>query len=217
MSNDFESNPAALLTQEFWDERYGASQQIWSGNPNQRLVEQVSDLTPGVALEVGCGEGADAIWLAARGWQVLAVDVSPVVLERAARQAATEGVEIAARVEWQQADITTWGPAPRQFDLITSHFIHTPTDVRTSLNRRLAAAVRPGGSLLIVGHHPMDMGTSMRRPNLPDFFFTAEEVAATLDPNEWEILVADAQPREAKDPDGNLMTIHDAVLHARRR
>jgi 2-polyprenyl-3-methyl-5-hydroxy-6-metoxy-1,4-benzoquinol methylase len=217
MSHEHEIDPAALMTQEFWDERYGSTEQVWSGNPNQRLVEQVSSLKAGTALEVGCGEGADAIWLATRGWRVLAIDVSPVALERAARQVANLGEEVADRVAWQQVDLLTWDPAPRQFDLVTAHFIHTPSDVRASLHRRLAAAVRPGGSLLIVGHHPRDLEGSNHRWRMPDFMFTAEEIAATLSSDDWEIVVAETQSREAKLPDGNQATIHDAVLHARRR
>ena len=114
-------------SQASWDQRYSESDKVWSGNPNQRLVEQVADLPPGTALEVGCGEGADAIWLAARGWQVTAIDVSPVVLARAARQAVAAGPEIAARIVWQQADILSWSPPPGQFDLVASHFVHLPS------------------------------------------------------------------------------------------
>jgi SAM-dependent methyltransferase len=217
MSHDHTVDGATLLTQEFWDARYGSTEQVWSGNPNQRLVEQVAELVPGTALEVGCGEGADAIWLAARGWQVTGIDVSPVALARAAEQAAREGQKIADRITWQQADVLSWDPAPLQFDLVSAHFIHLPTAARESLHRRLAAAVRPGGTLLIVGHHPSDMGTSVGRPHLPDFFYTAEQVAATLDPDEWRIVVAAAPGRQALDPDGRPVTIRDAVLRARRR
>ena len=217
MSHDHELDPAQLMTREFWDERYGSTEQLWSGNPNQRLVEQVSDLAPGTALDVGCGEGADAIWLAAQGWQVVGIDVSPVGLERAARHAEQAGTEIAERVSWQQADMLSWAPPPRQFDLVSAHFIHLPSAERESLHRRLAAAVRPGGTLLIVGPHPSDLETTAHRMNLPDFMYTAEQVAATLDPDEWEIVVAEAPEREWHDPEGNPITIRDAVLRARRR
>ena len=114
MSHHPPVDTADLFTQEFWDARYGATDQVWSGNPNPRLVEHVADLTPGTALDVGCGEGADAIWLAARGWQVTAIDVSPVALERVANRAAEAGEQIAARITWQQADVLVWEPAPRQ-------------------------------------------------------------------------------------------------------
>lgn len=210
-------DPAEMLTQEFWDGRYGSTDRVWSGNPNQRLVEQVADLTPGTALDVGCGEGADVIWLAARGWTVTGIDVSPVALGRAAAQAAKEGAEIAGRTTWEQADILIWDPAPRQFDLVSAHFIHLPSAARVSLHRRLAAAVRPGGSLLIVGHHPADLETTAGRWNVPGFFYTPEELVATLAPADWEIVVAATQQRPWADPDGNPITIQDAVLHATRR
>jgi SAM-dependent methyltransferase len=217
MSHDHTFDPAALLTQEFWDARYGSADQIWSGNPNLRLVEQVADLAPGTALDLGCGEGADAIWLAARGWQVTGIDVSTVALDRAAGFAAEAGEEIVDRIIWQQADLLAWDPAPRQYDLVSAQYIHLPTAARESLHRRLAAAVRPGGSLLIVGHHPSDLETAAHRWKLPDFLYTAEQVAATLDPDTWEITLAAAPERQAIDPDGHPITIHDAVLHAVRR
>lgn len=217
MSHDHTLDPAVLLTQEFWDERYGAADQIWSGNPNLRLVEQVADLAPGSALEVGCGEGADAIWLAGRGWRVTAVDVSPVALGRAASAATEAGAGVAARITWHQADILSWTPPPSQFDLVSAHFVHLPSPEREALHRRLAAAVRPGGTLLIVGHHPSDLETTVGRWGLVDFMFTAEQVAAVLDPDAWQIVVAAAPSRQILDPNGQPATIHDAVLRAVRR
>ncbi|HZO26105.1 MAG TPA: class I SAM-dependent methyltransferase [Chloroflexota bacterium] len=208
---------ATLFTQEFWDERYGSRDQVWSGNPNQSLVRQVVELVPGTALDVGCGEGADAIWLAERGWQVTAVDVSTVALERAARQAAKAGAEIADRITWQHADATSWEPAPSQFDLVSAMFIHLPRLEHDALYRRLAAAVRLGGTLLIVGHHPSDLETTVGRWNLPGLMFTAEELADTLDPDTWEIVFAGAPARQTRDPEGRTITIRDAVLRARRR
>src|ERR1700738_3548715 len=115
---------AALASQDFWDARYGSAEAIWSGNPNPQLVAQVADLRPGTALDVGSGEGADAIWLAERRWQVTGIDVSTVALERAALLAAAAGQDVADRITWQQADILTWDPAQRQFDLVSAQFMH---------------------------------------------------------------------------------------------
>lgn len=208
---------ATILTREFWEARYRSADKVWSGNPNLRLVEQVADLPPGSALEVGCGEGADAIWLAARGWQVTAVDISTVALERAAGWAADAGAEVAARITWQQADILAWEPAPRQFDLVSAQFVHLPPELRDAFHRRLAAAVRPGGTLLVVAHHPSDLETTVGRWNVPEYFFTADDVAAVLDPDDWRIVVVGAPERQATDPDGRPVTIRDAVLRAERR
>ena len=217
MSHDHTSDVTALFTPEFWDERYRSADTIWSGNPNPRLVEHVADLPPGTALDVGSGEGADAIWLAARGWHVTGIDVSPVALDRAAKRAAEVGTDVAARITWQQADILSWAPAQREFDLVSAQFMHLPSAARESLHRRLAAAVRPGGTLLIVGHHPSDLETTIGRWDLPDLFFTADEIAAILDPSDWEITVAGAPERQATDPDGRPVTVRDAVLRAQRR
>jgi SAM-dependent methyltransferase len=205
-----------MLTQEFWDARYRSAAMIWSGNPNPHLVTHVVDLLPGTALDVGSGEGADAIWLAAQGWQVTGIDVSTVALERGAQRASDAGQDIAQRITWEQADVLSWDPAPRQFDLVSAQFMHVPRLAREALHRRLAAAVRPNGTLLIVGHHPSDLETSMDRPNLPDFFFTADEIAATLDPRHWHIVLAAAPERHTLDPEGRAVTIHDAVLQAVR-
>jgi SAM-dependent methyltransferase len=217
VSHDHSSDYSAMFTQEFWDARYRTADKIWSGNPNPHLVAQVADLSSGSALDVGCGEGADAIWLAAHGWQVTGIDVSTVALDRAAERAADAGREISDRMTWQQADILVWDPAPQQFDLVSAQFIHLPGLARQAVHRRLAAAVRPGGSLLIVGHHPSDLETSVGRPNLPDLFFTADQVAAALDPDDWQIIVAAAPERQTLDPEGRSVTIRDAVLHAVRR
>lgn len=217
MSHDDNSDMTDLFSQEFWDARYRSADVIWSGDPNPHLVQQVADLAPGTALDVGSGEGADTIWLASRGWHVTGIDVSTVALDRAAQRAAEAGKEVADRTTWQQADLLPWDPAPLQFDLVSVQFMHLPRLLLESLHRRLAASVRPGGTLLIVGHHPSDLHTSMGRPNLPDMFYTAEQIAATLDPDDWQIVVTAAPERQTADPDGRLITIRDTVLHAIRR
>ncbi len=200
-----------MLSRDFWEERYGSGGRLWSGKPNPQLVATAADLPPGTALDVGTGEGADAIWLASRGWTVTGVDVSQAALDRAARHATEAGVE----VTWQQADATKWDPAPAQFDLVSAQYVHLPRTVRDALHRRLAAAVRPGGTLLIVGHHPTDLATGVRRPRLPHLMFTAEEIAPVLDPSEWDITVSAPQRRATHD--GQEITLTDAVLRAVRR
>jgi SAM-dependent methyltransferase len=217
VSHDHSSDTSKMWTQEYWDARYRSADRIWSGNPNPHLVAQVEDLSPGTALDIGCGEGADAIWLAEQGWRVVGADVSNVALERAAERAADAGKDVAERITWQQVDILSWAPTPRWFDLVSAQFMHLPLLARQAVHRRLAASVRPGGTLLIVGHHPLDLQTSMGRPNLPDLFFTAEEVASALDPADWQIIVAAAPERQTLDPEGRLITIRDAVMHAIRR
>ncbi|QBJ97209.1 class I SAM-dependent methyltransferase [Rhodococcus sp. ABRD24] len=206
-----------MFTQAFWDERYASSHDhLWSGKPNASLVNEVADLTPGTALEVGCGEGADAIWLAGRGWRVTALDVSTVAIERAARHAADAGDEIAERITWTQADVLGWEPSTDRYDLVTAHYVHLPTDPRDILFRHLADAVSPGGTLLIVGHHPSDLQTSIPRPPIPELFFAPDDVVTLLDPQEWTVVTATAASRSATDPHGNDITIHDAIARLRR-
>jgi len=202
------------FTAGFWDERYGSATRIWSGEPNPWLVREAGDLEPGTALDAGCGEGADSHWLAGRGWRVSAVDVSAVALDRGASSAEPD---IAGRITWQQVDLLTWVPEHRAYDLVSAQFMHFPPALRDPLYTRLARSVAPAGTLLIVGHHPSDMHTTMPRPREPDLFFTAEQLAEQLDPARWDVLVTDTRARPSTDPDGREVTIRDAVLRARKR
>jgi SAM-dependent methyltransferase len=206
---DYESE----FGQAAWEARYNAVEGgIWSGNPNPVLVTEAAGLEPGSALDVGCGEGADALWLAGRGWKVTGTDISTVALKRAAKQGELQGLD----VDWQQVDLLAEPPMPRSYDLVSVHFLQLPPDKRRDLYAHLAAAVVPGGTLLVVGHHPEDMLAVMGRTNLYEMMFTAEEIAAELDPQAWKVLVVDARPRTAKHPEGREVTIRDTVLLARR-
>ncbi|MDQ0754424.1 bifunctional 2-polyprenyl-6-hydroxyphenol methylase/3-demethylubiquinol 3-O-methyltransferase UbiG [Arthrobacter sp. B3I4] len=205
--------------ESFWDERYRQHSEhgsVWSGQPNAQLVVEVAGLMPGSALDVGAGEGADAVWLARRGWRVTAVDISSVALARAAAAVAPDP-ETAARISWQHQDLTVSPPPAGTFDLVSAQYLHLPAPERDGVYHRLAASVAPGGTLLIVGHHPSDLETSVRRPSAPGLLFTAEQAAADLDPDEWEIITCAARPRATTDSDDVQVTVRDAVLNARRR
>jgi SAM-dependent methyltransferase len=209
-------NRLDMFTQAFWDDRYSGRTHVWSGRPNPHLITEVSELAPGRAIDVGCGEGGDAIWLAQQGWTVTGVDISPVGLSRAAARAVEAGVEGA--VAWLQADLFAPG-APRlgTFDLVTSQYLHLAPEVRELGLDRLASWVAPGGSLLVVSHHPSDLEIPGLRPNVPELFYTASELASGLERDRWEI-VAEAEPQRTVDgPEGRPVTVRDAVLHARRR
>ncbi|GIF04016.1 methyltransferase domain-containing protein [Actinoplanes siamensis] len=199
-----------MFEAEAWEERYRAKPSIWSGKPNSQLVGEAAGLPAGRALDVGCGEGADAVWLAERGWRVTGVDISSVALLRAAGHAAAAG--LADRITFSQADLRAEPPADRSYDLVSAHFMHLPADTRKELYPRLAAAVALGGTLLIVGHHPDDLAAGRHPMHFPDMMFTAQELAVELDPAEWEVLTAAKRPRQT--PDG---VLHDAVLVARRK
>lgn len=204
------------MDQRFWDERYRSSSALWSGRPNPQLVAEAAGLAPGTALDVGCGEGADAIWLAERGWQVTAVDISIVALDRGAAHARAIDVEAAGRITWRHADLLGSTLAAAPYDLVSAQFMQLPPEPRRALHLRLAAAVAPGGHLLVVGHDPSDLATGVHRP-APELFFTAADVAASLAREEWDVLVSEALPRSAADQDGRSVTVRDAVLMARRR
>jgi SAM-dependent methyltransferase len=211
-----------FFTRDFWYARYAAAGRIWSGNPNPHLVATAADLPPGTALDVGAGEGADALWLATRGWTVTGADVSAVALDKAAAHGRAAGVEIT----WERVDVRDWQP-PCRYDLVSAQFLHLPRPMLILVHRRLAAAVRPGGTLLIVGHHPDDQhlphaghedgaGVGQVRQVLRDMLFTAEDAAAALDPAEWEVSVQ-APQRTVTGPDGSTVTRRDALLRAVRR
>jgi len=248
VSHEQSADITIQFTREFWDERYRSAQQLWSGQPNAQLVAQTAGLTPGDALDVGCGEGADAIWLASQGWTVTAADISAVALERAAAHAAERGDEIAGRISWRQADLFSWDPGSLQYDLVSAQFMYLPEADLTSLHRRLAAAVRPRGTLLVVLHHPDSMhaggshaghgshsgtdsagspGTpASAGPGLADtatgrallaIAAQPQRLATALDPDAFDILVADVITRQAAGHDGQPATATDTVLRAARR
>ncbi|PVZ12941.1 SAM-dependent methyltransferase [Actinomycetospora cinnamomea] len=202
-------------TAAFWDERYGATERVWSGEPNAVLVQEVADLAPGAALDVGSGEGGDAVWLAHRGWRVTAIDVSRVGLERVAARAQAEGV--ADRVTTVPVDLFAEA-VPGEHDLVTMHFMQLPGADRPRLYRAVAGAVAPGGTLLIVGHDPEGMPPEAGQHHPADMFATAEEVVGELgDALEgWTVVVAERRGRDAVQPDGRPRFLYDAVLRARR-
>jgi len=227
-----------MFDEQYWEERYRSADTVWSGRPNPQLVAEAADLPAGTALDVGCGEGADACWLASRGWRVTAVDHAATALQRGAAHAETLGAEVAGRIRWVRADIITAdftaaeftaaqpsaaqpsaGPsAAGAFDLVSAQYMHPRPEERAALFARMADAVAPGGTLLVVGHHVHDLDTApAHRPPMPDLFYTAGQVADVLDPDRWDVLVSAARPRTATDADGNPMAIHDSVLRARRR
>ena len=219
-SNEAARDGAAQL----WDEMYRSRPRVWSGRPNPQLVAEAAGLPPGKALDLGCGEGADALWLAERGWTVTAVDVSAVALERAAAHAAEAGV--GDRVTWLQRDLATWTPE-EQFDLVSVQFLHSTVAPWQPPHRLAANAVRPGGTLLIVGHHPDGLppwsshqGGSHQGNSHADtgMFFTADQLTAELGiaPPEWIVDVAESREREATGPDGQTAILADAVLRATR-
>ncbi len=199
---------------EFWDEFYSGDASVWSGQVNLQLAEVAADLAPGRALDLGCGEGADAIWLAEDGWRVVAVDVADNALERA--RAAAKQREVLSRIRFERHDLSTSFPDGR-FDLVSAQFLHSPARLdREPVLRRAADAVAPGGRLLIVDHGAPPPWTGEHAHE--HHFATVDEVLAglALDNAQWERLRAEPSERAAIGPDGQAATLTDNVILLRR-
>lgn len=198
-----------------WDARYAESDRIWSGRVNVVLAREIADVLPGRALDLGCGEGADAIWLAARGWRVTAVDISGVALGRAAEHA--EAAEVADRIDFQRCDLAVTFP-DGVFDLVSAQFLHSWGDLpRERILADAAAAVAPGGILLIEGH--LDAGPFPTHEHADVTFPTPQDVVRDLklDQGDWDVLIAEAHERAQTGPDGRPATRTDSTVKARRR
>lgn len=230
------ASPANDSLEEYWEALYAESAQRWSGRANATTAEVVAALGADhgtAALELGCGEGGDAVWLATQGWHVTAVDVSTTAIERGADSARESGV--AEAITWISHDLSTW-TTEETFDLVTASFFHsTPEMPRTEILRRAAKRLQPGGHLLIVSHvfdDPEDIPPWVLRyyetddprdPALQDELShlltpTAELAALALDEAEWEIVIEEVRPRETAGPDGKeTAVVKDGVLLLRRR
>jgi thioredoxin reductase len=198
-----------------WEERYSGDA-VWSGRVNVQLAAEAPSLAPGRALDIGCGEGGDAIWLASQGWDVTAVDFADAALARTTEHARAAGV--AERVETRRIDVRAFEPDGETWDLVTSHFFHLPDGGMPDVVRRLASAVAPGGTLLVVGHAPNDIHTGLRQGH-HSFMHTADQLLPALDdaPGEWDVEVCESRPRTQAHPEtGEEIAIADAVLRARR-
>lgn len=217
---DMESSDALepQTSAEVWQERYSEGT-VWSGQPNAALVEYTFDLAPGTAMELGSGEGADAIWLAERGWKVTGVDVSATALRRAEEQARARGLDIT----WVEADLAQWR-TDEQFDLVAAFFLHSPVNFpRAEIYKAAADAVAPGGVLLVVGHADFPPWSRHHQPepdegaeHVPPRFPPPEVVIEEAELGGWEILAAENWAREVTSPEGERAVIHDSILKARR-
>jgi SAM-dependent methyltransferase len=194
-----------------WDQRYAEKDRLWSGEPNGALVAEVAGLTPGRALDVGCGEGADAVWLARQGWEVTALEVSGVALARAAEHAKDSGVA----VQWVHAGLAEAELDPGAFELVSAQYPALPRTPDAAAERALLAAVAPGGVLLVVHHAGMENRPSHDHGPDPADYVWPSMIAALLD-DDWMIEVDEQRARVV--PNGGAGTHHadDLVLRARR-
>ncbi|OBH41557.1 class I SAM-dependent methyltransferase [Mycobacterium mantenii] len=198
--------------QRFWEERYGSAERVWSGRVNPRLADVAAELPAGRALDLGCGEGADALWLAERGWEVVAVDISATALRRATDAASARN--LLARIDFQRHDLNESFPEGT-FDLVSAQYLHSPARLeRDGVLRRAAERVDRGGVLLIVDH-----GSAPPWAEHHDHSFAGiDEVleAVQLDAPHWTRLRTEAVDREMVGPNGEVGTIADNIMVLRR-
>lgn len=164
-----------------WDERYTSAELVWGAPPNEIVVELATSLPRGRAVDLGCGEGRNALWLATRGWQVEGVDFSAVALEKAASTARDAPTAVRERLSWTCGDVLD-APLGQGLDLALIVYIHLPADERARLLRRVQDALAPGGALLMLGHHSRNLAEGVGGPQDPAILFSPEDVVAELDP-----------------------------------
>ncbi|HEY7948228.1 MAG TPA: class I SAM-dependent methyltransferase [Acidimicrobiales bacterium] len=199
----------STLDEQAWDKRYGGGELVWGAGPNRFLVEQVSNLQPGTALDVASGEGRNAIWLAEQGWRVVGVDFSSVALEKARRLARERGVA----VDWLHSDLTTWVP-PNPYDLVVALYLHLPPDARHRVFAQMARSVAVGGTMLVVGHDLSNLTEGYGGPQDPTVLYGLDDVVADLD-GILEIEQAERVDRWVESPDGTARAIDVLVRGCR--
>jgi SAM-dependent methyltransferase len=198
------------VDQHQWDEAYASRELVWTAEANRFVVEELADLVPGRALDLGTGEGRNAIWLAERGWQVTAVDFSAVGLAKAAKLAEKRGV---TGVQWVEADLRVYRPGPAAYDLVLIAYIHLPPDEFGALLRTAASALVPGGTLLLVGHDVDNIAHGHGGPQDPRILHRAQDVVAGL-PG-LTIHRAEQALRQVPTSEGERVAI-DTVVRAQR-
>jgi SAM-dependent methyltransferase len=166
----------AAFAREDWNARYAQTELLWTAEPNRRFAAEVGELEPGRALDVACGEGRNAVWLAERGWRVTAVDFSDVAIDKGRALAERRGVE----VDWVVADVLAYEPEPAAFDLAVVLYLQLPHDELVLAIRSAAAALRPGGTLFVLGHDSTNLVDGHGGPRDPSVLFTPEDVTREL-------------------------------------
>ncbi|MDX2023283.1 MAG: class I SAM-dependent methyltransferase [Deltaproteobacteria bacterium] len=205
----------AKFDKEFWEQLWSKTvrdhaDRVARRPPNAHLVAETADLPPGRALDAGCGHGAETLWLAMRGWQVTAVDFSASALAHGRSMAESAGAEVADRVNWIQSDLSTWVVQPAHYNLVVCLYVHVSGSVEHMVGR-MAGGVSPGGTLILVGHRPLDPITGAATAAANQVQVSVDAAVAALDPKAWELVVAEERPRAVAG------TGVDAVIRARRR
>jgi len=195
---------------EAWDARYRDSELVWSARPNQFVEAELEDLPPGRALDLGTGEGRNAIWLAERGWQVTAVDFSQAGLDKGRRLAGD------LPVEWVCADATTWS-GDGSYDVGVLAYLQLRGEGRRAAVRNAFASIRVGGTLLLVAHDTTNLTEGVGGPQDPEVLMTAEDVLRDLDGDNLDVERAERVAREVAQADGSTRTAYDVLVRVVRR
>jgi SAM-dependent methyltransferase len=195
-----------------WDERYAGAEFEWSMHPNQFAAAELAGLPPGRALDLAAGEGRNSVWLAERGWSVTAVDFSRVGLEKGRRLSAARGVA-AGQVDWVVADLDEYEPAREAFDLVLIAYLQVNAALRARVLAGAAAALAPGGTLLVIGHDLTNLTDGVGGPQSPDVLYTPEAITAELP----GLRIARAERvRRTVTRDGGQATAIDTLVRAER-
>ncbi|HEX7535704.1 MAG TPA: methyltransferase domain-containing protein [Dermatophilaceae bacterium] len=199
-----------------WNKRYEGSELVWSAAPNIFVQQLTGDLPAGTALDIAAGEGRNALWLAARGWQVTAVDFSAVALQRAASLAEQQLGSDAGRLVTLEADLETWVPQERSYDLVLVVYLQVPEKQRSAVLRRAAEAVAPGGTLLVVGHDLANLTSGHGGPQDPSVLYRPGDIVADIQPAQLVIVRDETVTRSLTDDQGQPAEALDALVLARR-
>jgi 2-polyprenyl-3-methyl-5-hydroxy-6-metoxy-1,4-benzoquinol methylase len=195
------------MRRDDWDRRYASVENLWAVKPNRFLVAEVSELSPGRALDLACGEGQNAIWLATLGWDVTGVDYSEVAIAKARERSERDGVQ----VTFECADLVEYEPERAAHDLVLVLYLHIPSAQRPSVHAKAAEALAPGGTFLLLGHDRTNVTEGVGGPSDPDLLYTADEIAAEL-PG-LEIQKASTVLRDVAGEDRDAI---DTIVRARR-
>mgnify|MGYP001824558624 FL=1 len=200
---------------ERWDKRYASKELVWSAGPNETFAREVAGLQPGRALDVACGEGRNALWLAERGWRVTAVDFSPVAIDKARRIGAHRGVE----VEWLAADVSACQFDAEGYDLVAVLFLHTDPEERSRWLQAVLKSLKPGGPFIYIGHDPSTIEAGVGGPQDPLFLPSADALCAALEG--FDVITAEvierpvaSDPGHGGEPDGIAL---DTLVRAVKR
>ena len=196
-----------------WEQRYAGQKTVWSGRVNATLAQVVAEFPRGTAIDLGCGEGGDVLWLAEHGWQATGLDISATAVGRARTEAAARGLHGAT---FTAADLSAWQPEPASTDLVTASFFQSDVELdRRAILRRAASALREGGHLVVISHAAPPSWADDHRGDMVGASEQVKQLA--LPAEDWATEVAEDRRRPATSPNGEHGEHLDAVVVLRRR